>query len=279
MLAFPPSYSLPVLLVFTGFVLLFLYTPARKLLRPSRVIVLALVVSLICIPVYSIDAQQVSAYYVGDVVLRWDSMNFTIGPNEIQRIDNISNIHTIAAAYLTIDCDKNVTFYLADQNRPEVHYSESNYSNQNMIFVLPYLYTDEGVPARWSVCLLNPNPSTLNVTIEPIWVEDSIEMAWWSVEFNLYLPLALLFAVLVALGGPLMIIHRKHWASREFGSGLLLVVLGIGIGVVLTMTVPLFVFFPSPLALFLFFLLSILILEKREKTPQKTSANPVESSG
>jgi len=267
MLAIPPSYGLPVVLVFIGIVSLFHYAPIRERLHPQRLLVLALVAALVCIPVYSINAQQASAYDVGDVVVAFEDWNLTIGPSEVERIDDISNIHTLAGVYLTIVCDSNVTFYLIDQNRPETHYLEANYSDDSVNFVLPYLYTETGVPARWSMCFKNPNPDSLNVSIQAIWREDSIEIAWWKVQFSLYLPLALLLAIWLALGTPLLVIYRKQMVSQGFATGSLLTALGIALGLILVLIVPSFILTPHPLAVLAIVALVLLFREKKKETP------------
>ena len=166
-------------------------------------------------------------------------------------------------------CNNNVTFYLIDQNRPETHHLEANYSGEYMGIRLPYLYTETGVPARWSVCLRNPTPGSLNVSIESISLEDSIEMARWSIEYNLYLPLALLFTIWMALGTPLLIIHRKRIRSQEFMIGLLLTIIGVSIGLVLATVVPLSLFSPSFIAVFLIIPLILLFRNQQKQVPEE----------
>jgi 4-amino-4-deoxy-L-arabinose transferase-like glycosyltransferase len=268
MLAIPPSYSFPMLVVFFIVLSLFIYEPLRRKLRPKHIAILAIVPLLVCVPIYVINSQEVSAYYVGDVVFRWGTWNFTIGPSDVERIDDVSNIHTKAYANIVFSCESNVTFYLIDQNTPEIHHREANYSEESIGFRLPYLFTEAGVPARWSVCLMNPNLDFVNVSIQSIWLEDSIEIAWWSIDYNLYLPLVLLFGVWIALGTPLLVIHRKRMSSQEFQIGIALTLLGTSLGIVLSILVP---FFPSvilPIAVYLIILQVFFFKGEKKTIPQ-----------
>jgi len=228
---------------------------------------------LVCVPIYMINSQEVSAYYEGDVVFRWRTWNFTIGPSNVERIDNVSNIHFKAYVNIVFSCENNVTFYLIDRNIPEVHHREANYSDESIGFRLPYLFTETGVPARWSVCLMNPNLDFVNVSIQSIWLEDSIEIAWWSIEYNLYLPLVLLFGFWIALGTPLLVIHRKREESLEFQIGIVLTFLGTTLGIVLFILIP---FFPSvlfPLAVYLIFLLIFFFRGEKKTIPQSPTVD------
>ncbi len=274
MLAFPPTYAIPISLVFICTVLLFCYAPVRERLRPQRLLILALAATLICVPVYAINYQQTPAYDVGSVVFRDRAWDFTIWPGNTERIDDISNIHAVAAAYITIVCDSNVTFYLIDQNRPEAHHREANYSEVETTFRLPYLYTETGVPAQWSICLTNSNPTLLHVRIESIWLEDSIEMAWWGIEYSLYLPLVLLFAVWMALGLPMLILYRRRAESQEFMTGLALTILGVGLGVVLASLVPFYLLSPSSIGILVIVALFLVYGCNRKKTEAPPAPTP-----
>ena len=263
------------LLIFIIILPLFLYEPVRRVLRPEWIVIIALVTMLVCLPIYAINYQEVSAYDEGDVIFRWRTWNFTIGPSDVERIDDVSNIHTKASAYIMISCDSNVTFYLIDQNRPESRHREANYSQESIGFRLPYLFTEAGVPARWSVCLMNPNLDFLNVSIESIWLEDNIEIARWSIEYDLYQPLVVLFSVWLALGTPLLIIHRKRITSWEFMTGVMLTIVGVGLGIVTANLVSLSMLVPSPLVVFLFVLLIIIVRERQRKVPEGPSVDIV----
>ncbi|MDH4214964.1 MAG: hypothetical protein OEV85_13690 [Candidatus Thorarchaeota archaeon] len=273
MFAFPPSYSFPMLIVFFAFLLLFVYEPLRRKLRLKHIAILALIPMLVCLPIYVMNSQEVTAYYEGDVVLNWGTWNFTIGPSAVERIDDVSNIHTKASVYILISCESNVTFYLIDQNMPETHHREANYSEQSISFRLPYLFSATGAPARWSVCLMNPNLDLINVSIVPMWLEDAIEMAWWSIEYNLYLPLVLLFGVWMALGTPQLVIHRKREESQEFLIGIALTFLGIILGIFLFILVPFFSSGLFPLVVYLIILLIFFFRGERKTIPQSPTVD------
>ena len=273
MLAFPPSYSFPMLIVFCVFLALFLYEPLRRKLRPKHIAILALVPMLVCVPIYVMNSQEVSAYYEGNVVLNWGTWNFTIGPGAVERIDDVSNIHTRASVYIDISCESNVTFYLIDQNMPEIHHREANYSEKSISFRLPYLCTETGVPARWSVCFMNPNLDFINVSIVSIWLEDAIEMAWWSIEYNLYLPLVLLLGVWVALGAPMLVIHRKRMKSQEFQIGIALTILGTALVLVLSFLSEYFQSALFPIAVYL--VLQIFFFKGDKKTVSEDSTTDI----
>lgn len=277
MLAFPPNYSLPIFLIVLGIMSLFLHPPLRNRLHPRYIVAFAAVAALVCLPIYSINQQQATAYDVGTVIFRFSSWNFTIDSGEVERIDDISNIHTLAEAYFMFYCNDTVTFYLIEQNRPEIHHQETNYTQGDAAFILPYLYAEVGVPARWSVCLLNLNTVPLNVTIQPIWLEDSIEMARWNIQYTLYLPLALLFAIWMTLGLSLVAIHRRRIVSQAFFVGLLLIGPGIVLGVVLFMIAPSFLLVSSPL-IPLLAIPVILILHKKQKQTLVKATTEIECS-
>lgn len=273
MFAIPPSYALPVIVIVFIILMLFLYEPFRRILRPKQIAVLVFIPMLVCLPIYMMNSQEVSAYYEGDVVFRWRTWNFTIGPSDVERIDDVSNIHFKAFAYILISCQRNVTFYLVDQNRPEVHHQEANYSQDSIQFSLPYLFTEAGVAARWSVCLMNPNLEFINVSIESIWLEDYIEIAWWSIDYTLYLPLVLLFAFWVALGTSLVITHRKRLRSPEFLMGIALTILSASLGVVLSFLTWFFTSVLFPIMLFL--IVQVLLLRSGMESTREQSVDIV----
>lgn len=96
-------------------------------------------------------------------------------PGETRKLGTLSNWNTVT--YLEVEVHpshNNVTFYIIDENRPEVNYTFENLS-ERVSFLLPYRYTRPYVIANWTANLYNPSETEsaiVSVSIQSPWIED-----------------------------------------------------------------------------------------------------------
>ncbi|MFW9769909.1 MAG: hypothetical protein ACFFF9_13230 [Candidatus Thorarchaeota archaeon] len=82
------------------------------------------------------------------------------------RLANIHAINPVGMIVHLIPSDSNISFYLIDENLPQVRQQETVLSDGEFFdFRLPYVFSNLATPARWTYCLLNPND---NLSVEVI---------------------------------------------------------------------------------------------------------------
>ncbi len=96
--------------------------------------------------------------------------SFDILPGESRQIGPLSNWFTVAAFSVLLWSSPNeVTFYITDENIPQIKYEEGNYSGGELYLMLPYRFSRPFVIANWTVNLCNPSQT------ETIYVDIRID--------------------------------------------------------------------------------------------------------
>lgn len=110
-------------------------------------------------------AYDLLSYYQGEIGYEGPMMgfpvygnHFNILPGESCKIGRLSNWFTAGNLYVRIrSSDNNVTFFVTDENIPQIRHEEGNYSDCELLFVLPYRFSRPFVVANWTVNLYNPS--------------------------------------------------------------------------------------------------------------------------
>jgi len=88
--------------------------------------------------------------------------NFDILPGESRQIGPLSNWFTVAALSVRLWSSPNeVTFYITDENIPQIKYEEGNYSGGELYLMLPYRFSRPFVIANWTINLCNPSQTEI----------------------------------------------------------------------------------------------------------------------
>lgn len=91
-----------------------------------------------------------------------DGGAFSLGPGETFTSDTLSNQFTLVGTDLSLTTDGgNITFYLCDENTPEIRYGVVNISGGDWMYLsLPYLYSGFLSISNWTLNFYNPSPNT-----------------------------------------------------------------------------------------------------------------------
>lgn len=95
----------------------------------------------------------------------WGSDTFVLDPGEAYTSDTLSFRFVVLDGVLRLSTDgENVTFYISDENTPEIQYYAGNYTNSSeRLFRLPYAYLGFYSEAKWTMHFYNPSQ---NATVE-----------------------------------------------------------------------------------------------------------------
>ena len=151
-----PLYYLPSILTA---IICYLSFREGQWIRKKRNGMIFVLLSTLAISPFLIGSQiEINAYYYGKSSV---SANFSLSPGENNKLGPLSNQGALYGSDFEVQIlveNGNVTFYIVDENRPDVFYYLDTYANETFLSVsLPYPVTN------WTANYYNPSQ---NRTIE-----------------------------------------------------------------------------------------------------------------
>jgi hypothetical protein len=118
-----------------------------------------LLLSTLVISPFLIRSQvEINAYYYGKSNV---SAILFLSPGERNKLGPLSNQGALDGSDFRVQIlveNGNVTFYIMDENRPDVFYYLDTYSNETFLSVsLPYPVSDPFIVANWTANYYNPS--------------------------------------------------------------------------------------------------------------------------
>jgi hypothetical protein len=114
--------------------------------------------TLVISPVLILNQIEINAYYYGKPV---DSAIFSLSPGERNKLGPLSNQGALDGSDFEVQIlveNGNVTFYIMDENRPDVFYYSDSYANETSLPVsLPYPVSNPFIVANWTANYYNPS--------------------------------------------------------------------------------------------------------------------------
>jgi hypothetical protein len=114
--------------------------------------------TLVISPVLILNQIEINAYYYGKPV---DSAIFSLSPGERNKLGPLSNQGALDGSDFEIQIlveNGNVTFYIMDENRPDVFYYSDSYANETSLPAsLPYPVSNPFIVANWTANYYNPS--------------------------------------------------------------------------------------------------------------------------
>jgi hypothetical protein len=138
--------------------------------------------TLVISPVLILNQIEINAYYYGKPV---DSAIFSLSPGERNKLGPLSNLGALDGSDFEVQIlveNGNVTFYIMDENRPDVFYYLDTYANETFLSVsLPYPVSDQFNVANWTANYYNPSQDqAIEVNTQILLVV----LAIWPPEFE-----------------------------------------------------------------------------------------------
>ena len=212
LIAYIIPYDVFVLLVL--FVVVLYSTQSTKGIRKYRNSMILIIVSTsIAMPFQIMTSYDVVAYSAGSNDLLGVHDSIELEPDETHMIQDISNWYNIEA--FTIDIitlPENVTFYLKDENSPEVRYHELELGNTSIGLRLPHLYSEFLKVANWTLCFTNPNEMSIHISYGVVFLIPLVSTPSVHTYYALQAPLIAL-SLLWILIPSLLYIHKE--VSKE----------------------------------------------------------------
>ena len=101
---------------------------------------------------------EINAYYYGESSV---SATFSLSPGERNKLGPLSNQGALDGSWFRVQIlveNGNVTFYIMDENRPDVFYYSDSYANETSLPVsLPYPVSNPFIVANWTANYYNPS--------------------------------------------------------------------------------------------------------------------------
>ncbi|MFW9860784.1 MAG: hypothetical protein ACFFET_00750 [Candidatus Thorarchaeota archaeon] len=120
--------------------------------------------TLVISPVLILNQFEINAYYYGSPGA---TATFSLSPGERSKLGPLSNQGSLDGSDFEVRIlleNGNVTFYIVDENRPDVFYYSGTYANDtNLAISLPYPLSGPITVANWTANYYNPSQ---NQTIE-----------------------------------------------------------------------------------------------------------------
>ncbi|MHA2140041.1 MAG: hypothetical protein ACXADC_17975 [Candidatus Thorarchaeota archaeon] len=117
-----------------------------------------LLCTLVISPVLILNQYEINAYYYGKGNV--SNISF-LSPGERKKLGPLSNQGALGGSHLIVHIlveNGNVTFYIMDENRPDVFYYLDSYANETMFTVfLPYPLSEPFIVANWTANYYNPS--------------------------------------------------------------------------------------------------------------------------
>ncbi|TFG14045.1 hypothetical protein EU537_04920 [Candidatus Thorarchaeota archaeon] len=278
-----PSYGL-----FTAIVLFLIFSLYfnpwnRKLRNPRNSLLLIIVTTSLAIPLQVWYNYDVAAYNTGSTYLSNLYVNASLLPGEKYEIHHVSNWYAERGALLEISNEsQGIIFYLVDENIRGTRFNEFRL-NESMFgfdyphawfgFKLPYYRTSLFQIANWTVCFSNPLANeTIPLKLRGVWIEDSGNLASWSVYHPRTQPVVALlclwiFVPLILMATNSVSIHQLVENLRLLIPAMLLVVIYLLLSLPFISSIiffDLYLVFPLPIvSLVLYY-----VIKKQEDTTQ-----------
>jgi len=112
--------------------------------------------TLVISPVLILNQYEINAYYYG----KWNESDISIlSPGEGNKLGPLSNQGALDlfAVHILVE-NGNVTFYIMDENRPDVfHYLDTHANETSFTVSLPYPLSEPFIVANWTANYYNPS--------------------------------------------------------------------------------------------------------------------------
>jgi hypothetical protein len=139
--------------------------------------------TLVISPVLILNQYEINAYYYGKGNV---SDIFVLSPGERNKLGPLSNQGALHDSFFLVHIlveNGNVTFYIMDENRPDVFYYLDSYANETFIdpVSLPYRDSEPFIVANWTANYYNPSQDqAIEVNTQILLVV----LAIWPPEFE-----------------------------------------------------------------------------------------------
>lgn len=169
-------YYLPGVIVLSSPIVIVCYIIFRKSqwIRKRRNGMMFLLLSTLAIsPILILNQFEINAYYYGSP---GGAATFSLSPGERNTLGPLSNQGSLHGSDFEVRIfveNGNVTFYVVDENRPDVFYYSGTYANDtNLAVSLPYPLSGPFTVANWTANYYNPSQDqTIEVDTQIImWV-------------------------------------------------------------------------------------------------------------
>ncbi|MFW9980976.1 MAG: hypothetical protein ACFFE3_03540 [Candidatus Thorarchaeota archaeon] len=168
--------------ILTVMICYFIFRKSQWIRKRRNGIKALLLSTLVISPFLIFNQYEINAYYYGK---RNVSATLFLSPGEHSKLGPLSNQGSLHDSSFWVEIlveNGNVTFYIMDENRPDVFYYLDSYANESFLQVdLPYRDSEPFIMANWTANYYNPSQ---NQVIE---VDTQILMfvlAIWPPEFE-----------------------------------------------------------------------------------------------
>lgn len=159
------------------------FLKSRKLLAGFLIIP-----TIIAIPLHLHTLSLLNAYNQGDIYLIENRTGILQAAEKLE-IGPLSNWYVKCPILIYISPGTNISIYLMDLNMPHVtHQQEIDEVYNHTSLQLPYLFTENGEIANWTLIVENPTSETVEYNLSPILLEDSMYIAKHSIYKPGYTP-------------------------------------------------------------------------------------------
>ncbi|NHI88546.1 MAG: hypothetical protein EAX87_03425 [Candidatus Thorarchaeota archaeon] len=153
-------YYLPI--IFTAIICYCSFRESQWLRKKRSGMIFLLLGTLVISPFLIGSQIEINAYYFGKKSV---SANFSLSLGEHNKLGPLSNQGALYGSHFSVRIlveNGNVTFYIVDENRPDVFYYLDNYANETFLSVsLPYPV------ANWTANYYNPSQNqTIDVNTQ-----------------------------------------------------------------------------------------------------------------
>ena len=144
--------------ILTVIICYFIFRKSQWIRKRRNGILFLLLSTLVFSPFLIRSQVEINAYYYGKSNV---SATLFLSPGEREKLGPLSNQGALDYTFLQVVIfveNGNVTFYIMDENQPDVFYYLDTYANETFLSVsLPYPVSDPFIVANWTANYYNPS--------------------------------------------------------------------------------------------------------------------------